>query len=84
MWSDGCDIEDSELEDDALAVTLKLVRRSDRQKVLLVKFNRHDGDPKTKQLKDKDMWRTAVHEAGHVALITYDAIGDNISKNTQT
>ena len=83
MWSDGCDITEKEIDDGCCAVTLRLVRRSNNSRIILVKFNRHDGTPKTKQEELNSFWSLAVHEAGHVALASYALVGDNIAKDAQ-
>ena len=70
MWGDGCDILDSEVEDDSDACVFKMVRRSDKSKVLLVKLN--------KTFKKDYGISVAVHEAGHVVLSTYAYIEDKI------
>lgn len=80
MWPDGCDITDQEL-DAQIGFTCALSRRSDNRKVLLVKFCGYNGNLKTKSEITKDLWQTAVHEAGHVVLTTYSEIDDKISTN---
>jgi len=68
-WGDGCDVLDSEL-DNCDGCVVKLLRRSDQQKVLLVKIN--------KTRSGLDTIGIAVHEAGHVILSTYSFIEDKI------
>ena len=68
-WGDGCDVLDSEL-DNCDGCVVKLLRRSDQQKVLLVKIN--------KTRSGLDTIGIAVHEAGHVILSTYNFIEDKI------
>lgn len=74
-WGDGEDILDKEI-DDCKGCVIKVVRRSDNSKVLLVKLNYLEG--KDKKL---DAILTAVHEAGHVVLTTYNHIEDTICSN---
>lgn len=71
-WPDGLDILDSEIND-CNGCVIKCSKRSDNTKVLIVKIN---------EINNKlDLYATAVHEAGHVVLTTYDHIGDNICAN---
>ena len=74
-WGDGEDILDKEI-DGCKGCVIKVVRRSDNSKVLLVKLNYAEG--KDKKL---DAILTAVHEAGHVVLTTYNHIEDTICSN---
>lgn len=83
MWSDGCDVTEKELDDGCCATTLRLVRRSDMSRVAFVKFNRHERNLKNKQEETNSFWRLAVHEAGHVVLMTYHVIQDDIAKDAQ-
>lgn len=71
-WGDGEDILDTEIGN-CKGCVVKVVRRSDNAKVLLVKLNYAEG--KDKKL---DAMLTAVHEAGHVILTTYNHIEDKI------
>lgn len=74
-WGDGEDILDKEI-DGCKGCVIKVVRRSDNSKVLLVKLNYLEG--KDKKL---DAILLAVHEAGHVVLTTYNHIEDTICSN---
>lgn len=71
-WDDGCDILDSEIGD-CKGCVIKVRRKSDNSKVLLVKINSQDSKNKI------DALATAAHEAGHVVLTTYNHIEDRIS-----
>lgn len=71
-WGDGEDILDTEIGG-CTGCVIKVVRRSDNAKVLLVKLNHAKG--KDKKL---DAILIAVHEAGHVILTTYKHIEDTI------
>ena len=83
MWSDGCDILENEIDGGCCAITLTVVRRDTRNRIILVKFNRHDGEPKTKAEETNDFWKLSVHEAGHVILTAYNLIEDSIAKKSQ-
>ena len=72
MWGDGCDILDKEIGDGCDACVFKVVRRSDKSRILLVKIN--------KECKGTYAMKVAVHEAGHVVLSTYNCIEDNICR----
>lgn len=75
-WGDGEDILDKEI-DGCKGCVVRVVRRSDNAKVLLVKLNYLEG--KDKKL---DAILTAVHEAGHVVLMTYNHIEDTICSDS--
>lgn len=77
-WEDGTDVLDSNLTGD-LGCALRLMRRSDKRYCVLVKIHENKFNSK-KDKYDYNLF-TAVHEAGHVILDTYDFIGDDICSN---
>ena len=71
-WGDGCEILDSELSN-CDGCVVKVVRKSDKSKVLLVKINKYRNT--------LDAMGIAAHEAGHVVLATYSLIEDKICQD---
>ena len=73
-WYDGVDLSESDLNGCG-GCMLKVIRKSDRSRCVLVKIN--DDDSVSKNKRENDLF-VAVHEAAHVALTTYSLTEDRI------
>ncbi len=75
-WYDGVELEDSDFNN-CCGCVIRAMRKSDRQKVTLVKINFDHTKPGKSEEFLNDV-ATLVHEAGHVVLDTYNYIEDRI------
>ena len=73
-YSDGVELDDQIITGNATTATC--TRKSDNKSVCLVKYNR---DCRIKGIdKKSDLINTVCHEAGHVTLDIYEAMGQQI------
>ena len=66
---------------DWTAVTASCIRKSDKRRALMVYINKIEGDSPIE--RDVHLTNSIMHEAFHVAMDTWDAIGEELSYNHQ-